>query len=118
MQNGRVTRAQRLHHLARRRPGPLGTLLLPLTWVLLGLAIVAYVVLVMLLAFAAVLVATLRLVLTPVLRQVLRLPGLGGLRDRRRMRTYARGGVAEHAEAAAVAPVGVPVRRVARAGGS
>lgn len=94
MQNGGVTRAQRLHHLAVRRPGPLGTLLLPPTWVLLGLAMVAYVVLVMLLAFAAVLVATLRLVLTPLLTQVLRLPGRG-LRARRGVRASACDGVAE-----------------------
>ncbi len=71
-----MTRAERLHHLARRRPGPLGTLLLPPTWLLLGLVMVAYVVLVMLLAFAAVVVATLRLVLTPVLTWLSWLPGL------------------------------------------
>ncbi len=70
-------------------------MLLPLTWVVLGLGMVAYVVLVMLLAFAAVVVATLRLVLTPLLTQLFRLPGLRQVRDRRRMHAYARGGVAE-----------------------
>ena len=46
-----------------RRPGPLGTALLLPTWVVLGLAVVAYVVGVMVFAFLAVLVATLRLLL-------------------------------------------------------
>ena len=47
-----------------RRPGPLGTALLLPTWVLLGLAVVLYVVGVMVFAFLAVLVATLRLLLS------------------------------------------------------
>ena len=51
-----------------RRPGPLGVLLLPPTWILLGLALLLYVLGVLLLAFVAVLVATLRLLLGPPLR--------------------------------------------------
>lgn len=51
--------------LVRRRPGPVGTALLPLTWLLLGVALIVYVVGLLVLAFAGVLVATLRLVAGP-----------------------------------------------------
>lgn len=51
--------------LARRRPGPLGAALLVPTWIVLGLLLVGYVVVVLALAFAAVLVHTVRLFLTP-----------------------------------------------------
>ena len=47
-----------------RRPGPLGTALLLPTWIVLGLAVVLWVVGIMVLAFLAVLVATLRLLLS------------------------------------------------------
>lgn len=49
--------------LPARRPGPLGAALLLPMWLLLGLAVVLYVVGVMLFAFLAVLVASLRLLL-------------------------------------------------------
>lgn len=52
--------------LLRRRPGPLGAALLLPTWLLLGALLVLYVVGVLALAFAAVLVATVRLLLQPV----------------------------------------------------
>ena len=60
-----------------RRPGPLGTALLLPTWIVLGLAVVLYVVGVMVLAFLAVLVATLRLLLqAPAALRARLLPGL------------------------------------------
>lgn len=65
-----------LVRLAARRPGPLGTLLLLPTWILLGALVVLYVVGIMLLAFLAVLVATLRLLLSPPLSLLARLPGV------------------------------------------
>lgn len=46
-----------------RRPGPLGRALLLPAWIGLGLAVLLYVVGVMVFAFAAVLVATVRLLL-------------------------------------------------------
>lgn len=46
-----------------RRPGPLGTALLLSTWLVLGLAVVLYVVGLMVFAFLTVLVATVRLLL-------------------------------------------------------
>ena len=49
----------------RRRPGPLGLPLLLATYLLLGVALVAYVVAMLALAFAAVLVHTARLLLGP-----------------------------------------------------
>ena len=49
----------------RRRPGPLGVPLLLATYVLLGLGLVVYVVGMLALAFAAVLVHTVRLLLGP-----------------------------------------------------
>lgn len=53
-------------------------LLLP-TWVLLGVALVAYVVAMLGLAFLAVLVATLRLLLTPPIQALARVPrSIGG----------------------------------------
>ena len=55
-----------------RRSGPAGAPLLAATYVLLGVALVGYVVAMLVLAFLAVLVATLRLVGAPVLA---RLPG-------------------------------------------
>ncbi len=58
-----------------RRPGPLGTLLLGPAWVGLGAVLVCYVVAMLALAFLAVLVATLRLLLTPPLTWLSR--GLG-----------------------------------------
>lgn len=68
--------AERVKRFARRRPGPLGTLLLVPTWLLLGLAAMLYVVVVTVLAFAAVLVHTARLFLGPPLRLLGRLvPG-------------------------------------------
>ena len=84
----------RLGRLATRRPGRLGTALLVPTWILLGLALVAYVVGVLALAFLAVLVATLRLVLGPPLRLLARLPGVRTLHARWRLHRYARRGVA------------------------
>lgn len=63
--------------LRTRRPGPL--LAVPF-WVLLGVALVCYVVAVLALAFLAVLVATLRLFLTPPLRWVSRTTGVGRIR--------------------------------------
>lgn len=62
----------RLRGLATRRPGPAGTALLVPTWVALGVALVVYVVGMLALAFAAVLVATLRLLLTPPLAALAR----------------------------------------------
>lgn len=59
-----LLRADRRYHL-RRRPGPLGVPLLLATYVLLGVALVAYVVAMLALAFAAVSVHTARLVLGP-----------------------------------------------------
>jgi len=85
---------KRLARLAARRPGPLGSVLLLPTWILLGLALVLYVVGVLALAFLAVLVATLRLVLGPPLRLLAPLPGVRTLLARRRLRRYARQGVA------------------------
>jgi hypothetical protein len=90
-----VTRAERLERLAARRPGPTGWVLLPFTWIALGVLVVAYVVMILALAFAAVLVATLRLFLTPPLRQLARLPGVRTLVARRRLHRYATDGVAE-----------------------
>jgi hypothetical protein len=55
---------------------PLGRALLPLTWVLLGAVLVVYVVGMLALAFAAVLVMTLRLLLTPPLTALGRAPGV------------------------------------------
>ena len=49
----------------RRRPGPLGLPLLLVTYVLVGVALVAYVAAMLALAFAAVLVHTARLLLGP-----------------------------------------------------
>ncbi len=72
-----MTRAERLHHLARRRPGPLGTALRPLVFVAVGLALLLYFLGVMLLAFVAVAMSTVRLVLTApgaLLGRVLRRP--------------------------------------------
>jgi len=58
-----------------RRPGPRSALLLAPVWVVLGAALVVYVVAMLALAFLAVLVATLRLLLTPPLaRLALRSP--------------------------------------------
>ena len=45
------------------RPGPLGRALLLPTWIVLGLAVLVYVVGLMVFSFAAVLVATVRLLL-------------------------------------------------------
>lgn len=53
-----------LTRLATRRPGPLGAVLLLPTWLLLGVLVVLYVVGMVVLAFLAVLVATVRLLLT------------------------------------------------------
>ena len=75
---------------ARRGGGPL----LPLTYVLLGVALVAYVVGMLALAFLAVLVMTLRFLLTPPLTLLGRAPGVRVLVQRRRLRRYARDGVA------------------------
>ena len=85
---------KRLARPAARRPGPLGGVLLLPTYVLLGLALVAYVVGVLALAFLAVLVATLRLVLGPPLRLLARLPGVRTLVARWQLHRYARRGVA------------------------
>lgn len=56
---------RRLAALGVRRPGLLGSVLLLPTWIALGALLVAYVVAMLALAFLAVLVATLRLLLTP-----------------------------------------------------
>jgi len=85
---------KRLARLAARRPGPLGSALLLPTWILLGLALVVYVVGVLALAFLAVLLATLRLLLGPPLRLLARLPGVRTLVARWELRRYARRGVA------------------------
>ncbi len=58
-----------------RRPGPRGGPLRVLTWVGLGVALVAYVVGVLALAFLAVLIATLRLLLAPPLAAIGRWTG-------------------------------------------
>ncbi len=58
-----------------RRPGVWGALLLGPTWVVLGAALVCYVVGMLALAFLAVLVATLRLLLTPPLSWLARVSG-------------------------------------------
>ena len=63
----------------------LGRALLPLTWVLLGAALVVYVVGMLALAFAAVLVMTLRLLLTPPLTALGRAPGVRLLVARSRL---------------------------------
>ncbi len=64
-----------------RHAGPLGLVLVLPTWVLLGAALLVYVVAMLALAFLAVLVATLRLLLTPPLsalgRAARRSPGVG-----------------------------------------
>jgi len=85
---------KRLVRLAARRPGPLGPALLLPTWILLGLALVLYVVGVLALAFLAVLVATLRLVLGPPLRLLAGLPGVRGVLARRHPDRDAGAGVA------------------------
>ena len=77
--------------MSSRRPRPL---LLPLTWVVLGLAMVLYVVGVLVLAFLAVVVATARLLLGPPLRLLARLPGVRAVVAQHRLRRYARQGVA------------------------
>jgi hypothetical protein len=59
----------------RRRPGPFGLPLLLLTYVLLGVALVAYVVAMLALAFAAVVVHTGRLLLGPPLGALRRVAG-------------------------------------------
>lgn len=64
---------------------PLGRALLPLTWIVLGAALVVYVVGMLALAFAAVLVMTLRLLLTPPLSALGRAPGVRGLVARTRL---------------------------------
>lgn len=80
--------------LAARRPGRRwGVLLLP-AYVLIGVALVVYVVGMLALAFLAVLTATLRLLLTPPLRLLARAPGVRHLLERRRLRRYAAHGVA------------------------
>ncbi len=84
----------RLASLAARRPGVLGLVLLLPTYVLLGVALVAYVVAMLALAFLAVLVATLRLLLAPPLRALARAPGVRAVAERRRLHRYARHGVA------------------------
>ena len=61
---------------------------------LLGVALVAYVVAMLALAFAAVLVMTLRLLLTPPLTALARAPGVRAVVARRSERRYARAGVA------------------------
>jgi hypothetical protein len=61
-----VTGAERVQRLTRRRPGPLGTALLIPTWVVLGLLAMLYVVVVTVLAFAAVVVHTARLLVMPI----------------------------------------------------
>ncbi|HEU0101653.1 MAG TPA: hypothetical protein VFR07_04975 [Mycobacteriales bacterium] len=60
-----LLRADKREWLLRRRPGPLGLPLLLATYVLLGVALVVYVVAMLALAFAAVLVHTVRLLLGP-----------------------------------------------------
>ncbi|MCW2623155.1 MAG: hypothetical protein JWL64_2757 [Frankiales bacterium] len=89
------TRAERLRRLAARRPGPWGYVLQPLVWIGLGIVVVTYLVAILALAFAAVLVATLRLFLTPPLRLLARAPGVRAVVERRRVRRYARSGVTE-----------------------
>lgn len=89
--------------------GPLGAVLLLPVWVLLGVAMVLYVVGIALFAFLAVLVATLRLVLTPPWALLARLPGVRHLLQRRRTSRYARDGVAvleDQLRARARGPVG------------
>ena len=57
----------RLLRLSARRPGPLGAVLLVPTWLVLGVLVLGWIVGIMLLGFAAVLVATVRLLLSPLL---------------------------------------------------
>lgn len=64
-----------VNRLLRRRPGAAGVALLLPTWVLLGVVLVGYVVAMLALAFVAVLVATLRLLLTPPLTALARALG-------------------------------------------
>lgn len=75
---------KRLLRLGARRPGPLGTALLLPTWVMLGLAVVLWVLGIMVVALLAVLVASVRLLLLPlqallarVRRRRLRVPSTG-----------------------------------------
>ena len=115
--------AERLRALGTRRPGPGGAVLLPLTWVVLGALVVLYIAAILALAFAAVLVATLRLFLTPVLRHLARLPGLRRLRERRRLSVYARAGVAElehrlQTPPLNTPPLNTPPRRAPGSGGA
>ena len=65
----------RLLRLGARRPGPLGAVLLVPTWLVLGVLVLGWIVGIMLLGFAAVLVATLRLLVAPLLALVARRPG-------------------------------------------
>lgn len=67
---------KRLLALAARRRGPLGLALLLPTWVLLGLALTLYVLGMLAVALLAVVVATLRLLLTPPLRLLARAPAV------------------------------------------
>ena len=86
-----------LARLAARRPGPLGALLLVPTWLLLGLALLLYVVAIMVLSFAVIVLATWRLVAGPPLallgRLLARLPGVSHLLARRRLHRYAEQGL-------------------------
>ena len=91
---GRGRGARLLVRLSARRPGPLGALLLVPVWVVLGLAVAAWIVGIMVLGFLAVLLATLRLLLGPPLRLLARLPGVRAVVERVRLRRYARRGVA------------------------
>lgn len=63
-----MARAAQIQRLAARRPGPLGWLLLPFTWLLLGVLVVVYFVAMISLGFAAVVVHTVRLFLSPLSR--------------------------------------------------
>lgn len=70
-----MTGAELVQRLARRRSGVLGTALLVPTWILLGALMVLYVVVVTVLAFAAVVVHTVRLFATPLLTGCKRVTG-------------------------------------------